>query len=276
MLIRITYLTILSMKRLFKIYRHVLYFFALPIFVSSFFRPAVGKEYDVGFWKKISLVRSFRKTIRSIPSASDWLEHLAMAERILLIPRSVEGGVIECGAYKGASTANLSRACVLTGRTLYVADSFEGLPEPVEEDRYHLQEVKGKHKEYRKGDYAGAFEEVKQNIRRHGDIQCCEFIRGYYENTLAGLKDKKLVFVFLDVDLNDSLKTCCKYLWVGLEGGCFLFSHEAQDLAFVSHFFNQAWWQEHLKTDAPGFIGAGTGLPLGIAYGSAIGYTVKK
>ena len=247
----------------------------MPILLLYFFRKEIGKEHGVGFWRKIVLLRAFRRNVRAILSASDWHEHAAMAARILQIPRAWQGDVIECGSYKGASTANLSLVCALVGRKLVVCDSFEGLPDPSDNDRFHVQEIKGKRKEYKKGQYAGALEEVRANIKRYGDITVCEFVKGYFEETLPSLRERMLVFIFLDVDLNASLATCLRFLWPRLQEQCFLFSHEAQDMAFVSLFFDHAWWQNELKTEAPGFIGAGTGLPLGIGKGSSIGYTKK-
>lgn len=235
----------------------------------------MGEEYNVGVLKKISLLYAFRRNVRRIPSASDWQEHAVMAARIFQISRAWQGEVIECGSYKGASTANLSLACALVGRKLVVCDSFEGLPDPSDNDRFHVQEIKGKHKEYKKGQYAGALEEVRANIERYGDITVCEFVKGYFEETLPSLHQRIFVFIFLDVDLNASLKTCLRFLWPLLKEKCLLFSHEAQDAAFVSLFFDRTWWQNELGTQAPGFIGAGTGLPLGVGKGSSIGYTEK-
>jgi hypothetical protein len=40
----------------------------------------------------------------------------------------VKGVVVECGYWKGGAAVNLSLMCEITGRTLKVYDSFEGLP----------------------------------------------------------------------------------------------------------------------------------------------------
>lgn len=247
----------------------------MPLLLLYFFRKEVGKEYGVGFWRKIVLLRAFRRNVRNIPSASDWQEHAAMAARILQIPRAWQGDVIECGSYKGASTANLSLVCALTGRKLIVCDSFEGLPDPSDNDRFHVQKIKGKHKEYKKGEYAGTLEEVRANIERYGNITVCEFIKGYFEETLPSLRQRAFVLIFLDVDLIASLKTCLRFLWHCLVPGCPLFSHEAQDLDFISLFFDKEWWRNELGVHAPFFVGAGTGLPLAIGKGSSLGYTEK-
>lgn len=263
------------MKRFFILYKKIAEIVAMPLLLAYFFRADVGREYGVGFLKKFALLRVFRRNVKKIPSASDWQEHAVMAARILQIPRVWQGDVIECGSYKGASTANLSLACALAGRKLIVCDSFEGLPRPIDDDRFHVQEIKGKHKEYKKGDYSGALEEVRANITRYGNIAVCEFIKGYFEQTFPSLHSRTFVFIFLDVDLNESLKTCLRFLWPLLKEKCLLFSHEAQDMAFISLFFDDGWWQHELGMRAPSFIGAGTGLPLGIGKGSSIGYTEK-
>ena len=59
-------------------------------------------------------------------------------------------------------------------------------------------------KAYKKGDYAGMLEEVKANIRRCGHMESCEFIKGWFKDTLPHLNSPVLL-VYLDVDLEDSL-----------------------------------------------------------------------
>lgn len=47
--------------------------------------------------------------------------------------RGVIGDIVECGSYKGGSSA-LLRSAMGPGRKLWIYDSFQGLPEPSEED----------------------------------------------------------------------------------------------------------------------------------------------
>jgi hypothetical protein len=54
-----------------------------------------------------------------------------------------------------------------------------------------------------------------------------------------------------------------------------MYVHEARSLGFVSLFFDTAWWRENLGEDAPGLVGAGTGLPLEAIFGSELGYAQK-
>lgn len=244
--------------------------------IAFFLDPCVGKEYGIGMVAKLRLARTFYRNTRVVVTASSWIEHLAIASAILTIPKTTKGDVIECGSYKGGSAANLSLVCAIVHRKLFVCDSFEGLPEPEHTDRSHVMEIKNKHKIYEKGQYAGSLEEVRAHITRYGAIEACSFIKGYFDATLPTLVHEKFICVFLDVDLTESLKTCLTNLWPRIIDNGRLYSHEAQDMSFVRTFYDRDWWNRTLHTEPPGFIGAGTGLPLGVGSGSSVGYTMKK
>jgi O-methyltransferase len=47
--------------------------------------------------------------------------------------RKIEGDIVECGSYKGGSSAAL-RVCMGNYRKLWIYDSFEGLPETNKKD----------------------------------------------------------------------------------------------------------------------------------------------
>lgn len=97
---------------------------------------------------------------------------------------------------------------------------------------------------------------------------------GFFDESLRDF-DEPVVMAFLDVDLIDSLRPCLAAIWPRLaEGGC-VYVHEADDLALVATFFDWDWWEEAIGTDAPGFVGAGTGLPLVALRGLDLGYAEK-
>jgi O-methyltransferase len=236
----------------------------------------IGHEYGITREQKIDLVLQFVENVRHIECASAWEEHLEMAAYLLKLPPSVKGAIVECGCYKGASTVNLSLVCSLIDRKLIVCDSFRGLPEPEQNDVFHEAPYTDYRVCYEKGMYSSGLEEVSENVRKFGCIQSCSFVEGYFEQTLPRLDIPPLVMVFLDVDLKSSLRTCLKYLWPKLVPDAKLYSHEAQDLDFVSLFFDREWWSSMFGQPAPGFIGAGTGLPLRGRIGSGIGYVTKR
>jgi O-methyltransferase len=120
--------------------------------------------------------------------------------------------MVECGCYKGGSTAKLSLVARMTGRRLFVCDSFQGLPEPSAQDRLQQTFDLGEPTAYEKGQYAGSLDEVKANVRQFGALDQCEFIPGFFSNTLATLKADELSFVFMDVDYISSARDCLRFL----------------------------------------------------------------
>lgn len=249
---------------------------SLPAIQDFLITKDIGSDYNVGLGAKLKLLGKFYSNIKKVETLSDFREHMELAATILRIPKNVKGDVVECGCYLGGSTVNLSLACKLTGRKLVVFDSFAGLPEPEEYDRWH-HAVHVKHTDiYYKGRFAATQDAVKKNVANLGSISVCEFRPGYYEDTMAGVTDS-VALAFLDVDLIDSLKPCLKGLWPKLVNDCRIYVHEALNLKLVSVFFDQAWWQENLDQQAPGFVGSGVGLPLGVGknYGSELGYAQK-
>lgn len=102
----------------------------------------------------------------------------------------LSGAVLECGVFKGGSTACLSWACEHLGFTLISADSFEGLP--------------AGEGHYGRGDFRGGLDEVRENVSRHGRIGSVEFVKGFYRESLRGF-NRDLATIWLDVDLKQSV-----------------------------------------------------------------------
>jgi O-methyltransferase len=224
--------------------------------------------------QKLRLFLRFRRNRDSVETLSNVREHVELAAAVLRLPKSLPGVVVECGCYVGGSSVNLSLVCELVGRRLIVCDSFQGLPEPSEQDRLHANLHSGHVDEYYEGRFAAPIELVRGNISRHGAVGVCELVPGFFDDTLADL-DSEVVLAFLDVDLIESLRPCITGLWPKLQDGCRVYVHEARSLSLVAIFFDAGWWQEQLGEVAPGFVGAGTGLPLAAEYGSELGYAQK-
>lgn len=194
---------------------------------------------------------------KRIRTGTSYKSHLAMALKIMETSPEVTGDIIECGTWKGGSAANLSLVCKLVGRKLRIYDSFEGLPEGEENDR------EAKH--YTKGDYSGCLEEVERNIERYGAIECCEFVKGWFKDTLPTLHEPVLL-AFLDVDLEASLDICVRYIWPNLIDTGYMFTDEFVAIDYCALFYSEKYWDKYFKRVPPGLIGVGTGLPLGEYY----------
>lgn len=261
-------------RNMFTIYDNICTAIAFPISVRGFLGAACGKQHGVTLAKKLNLVRAIQRNSKQIVSATGWEEQLMLAARVLSLPRDLDGDVIECGCFKGSSTASLSLACELTGRRLVVCDSFAGLPPIAEHDVVHVSEAAGRFETYAEGEYSGSLEEVQRNVRRYGAIEVCEFVKGYFEDTLRGWRGRAAM-VFLDVDLHESLKTCLVNLWPQLSDYGYIYTHEAKQLEYVSWFYDKEFWSSRIGSRAPGLIGAGSGLPIGIGRSCGLGYVQK-
>jgi O-methyltransferase len=217
----------------------------------------IHPAYRMTTLRKLNLGLMMLRNKLRIPTGTSFKAHLAMALKLLETPPEVEGCVIECGTWKGGSAANLSLCCRIVGRKLLIFDSFEGLPEADPRDN------QGMH--YQKGDYSGPLNEVRTNVSRYGAIECCEFVKGWFEGTLPQL-ERPVLLAFLDVDLEASLQTCVRQIWNHLGSDSYLFIDECVSLNYCALFFSETWWQRYFNRKPPGLIGAGTGLPLGEYY----------
>ena len=241
-----------------RAYLKFFYWISVPIGILTILDSRlIHESYKMSTLKKLQLGYTMLQNTRRIPCGTPYKAHLAMAMKILETPPEVPGDIVECGTWKGASAANLSLVCRIVGRKLKIFDSFEGLPEGRPEDRQAPY--------YRKGDYAGTLEEVKSNITRYGAVECCEFVKGWFEDTLPKLNSPVLL-AFLDVDLESSLDTCVRHIWRNLVEDGYIFTNECVGTDYVALFYSEKWWQKNFHRTPPGLIGAGTGLPLGDYY----------
>lgn len=246
--------------------------FPWPVF--RFLQSQVGSEYRIGMRQKLILLYRLLRNATVAGSATTFYDHVTIVQGVLLVPAKIEGDVAEFGCYKGAATASLSLACALTGRRLKAFDSFEGLPEPNEKVT-HLST--GAEVPYRAGQYLGTLDEVKRNVSRGGDLSVCEFVKGFFGQTLPSREaTEQYVLIFEDADLPTSVRAVLEYAWPRLREYGLFFCHEARDKEVVQLFYDSTFWREKLNSEAPGFVGSGCGLPLDFRESQPmLGYAIK-
>ena len=118
----------------------------------------------------------------------------------------VPGDIAECGVAYGNSLIVLCALAQQEGmnRTVYGFDSFEGFPEPTDEDRSYRAP--------KKGEFADAtLERIKHAIRRAG-VREPVLVKGFLEQTLPGFQ-APLAYLHLDVDLYSSYKVALTELF---------------------------------------------------------------
>jgi O-methyltransferase len=135
-----------------------------------------------------------------------------------IVADNVEGDLIEAGTWRGGASI-LMRATLDSlgdsGRRVWLADSFEGFPEPddAHPDTERLAEV----------DYiAVPLEEVKANFERFGLSEGVEFRPGFFHETMPGLRGQTWSLVRLDGDSYEATWLTLQSLYPGLSVGGYL------------------------------------------------------
>ena len=132
----------------------------------------------------------------------------------------VEGDVIEAGAWRGGASILIRATLNSLGqdqRTVWVADSFQGLPKPdeafPEDGTLDLSWL----------DYlAVPQEEVRRYFQRLGLERGVRFLEGFFEATLPTLAGMTWALVRLDGDTYESTWTGLECLYPGLSPGGFV------------------------------------------------------
>jgi O-methyltransferase len=204
------------------------------------------------------LLKRFGIIQNKIQCAHSPFQFVLMAEYIFNLKE--DGPLVQCGCFKGGSTAKLSLLAEKMGRVLYVCDSFQGLPD-VDNKKELLLEGHGDMPvaAFAAGEYSGSLEEVRDNIRRYGNLDQCVFVPGFFNASLKDL-DVKPAFVFIDVDLISSARDCLRYLWPRSTANCYWFTHEAGYPDYIAGIMSRDWWREVMRQEPPIIWGAGSGL----------------
>jgi len=116
----------------------------------------------------------------------------------------IPGDLIETGVWRGGTCIfmrGVLAAHGVTDRTVYVADSFAGLPKP---DAAKYRADKGD-QHYLKPYLAVSREQVESNFRRFGLLdEQVVFLQGWFKDTLPSLKSENLAVIRLDGDMYES------------------------------------------------------------------------
>jgi hypothetical protein len=133
----------------------------------------------------------------------------------------IEGDVIETGSWRGGASI-LVRAALdsldETGRTVWVADSFQGFPAGGNGDLHQRLNA-----DLAAFDFlAVPVEEVEANFARFGLRDGVRFVEGFFEDTLPGLSGGRWSIVRLDGDTYQATKVALESLYDGLSLGGYL------------------------------------------------------
>lgn len=139
-----------------------------------------------------------------------------------VLANDVPGDFIETGVWRGGASILMRAALKAHGvenRTVWVADSFEGLPPPNPEKYPHDAGDKA----YTATELAISLEEVQSNFQRYGllDDQV-RFLKGWFSDTLPDAPIEKLAVARLDGDMYESTMDALTNLYPKLSVGGYL------------------------------------------------------
>jgi O-methyltransferase len=180
------------------------------------FEIAYKKPYDA----------TLREVGRDWPARADSMIGLRRMDNIrhcveTVIKDDVPGDLIETGVWRGGASIfmrGVLKAYGDTTRTVWVADSFQGLPPP-DAARYPADTGDTL---YKMGGLAVGVEQVKHNFERYGllDDQV-KFLVGWFKDTLATAPVEQLAVMRLDGDMYESTIQAIEPLYPKLSPGGF-------------------------------------------------------
>jgi len=135
----------------------------------------------------------------------------AVAEH--LITHDVPGDFVETGIWRGGACIMMRAVLAahgVTDRTVWCADSFEGLPPP-DAEKYPA-DTGDLHHTY--GQLAVSIDEVRSNFEQYGllDDQV-KFLKGWFKDTLPSAPIGKIALLRLDGDMYESTMDALKALY---------------------------------------------------------------
>ena len=166
----------------------------------------------------------------------------------------IKGDIVECGVWKGGSMMAVAQTLIELNnvtRTLYLYDTFEGMPPPKDVDvTVHgekadelLQADTDKEKNLKWAH--STLETVRENMGTTGyPVEKTKYIKGKVEDTIPGRIPSKIALLRLDTDWYDSTMHELKFLFPLLSRGGILIiddygywqgARKAVDEYFASH-----------------------------------------
>ncbi|MEX2401224.1 MAG: TylF/MycF/NovP-related O-methyltransferase [Rhodothermales bacterium] len=147
------------------------------------------------------------------------MDHLHECVREVIDGR-VPGDLIETGAWRGGACIFMRavlKAYGITDRTVWVADSFEGFPQP---DVEHYPADEGLDLTPFRPIMGVSADEVRRNFERYGLLDAqVRLLEGWFANTLSTAPIERLAILRLDGDLYESTYQALEALYSKLSRG---------------------------------------------------------
>lgn len=187
--------------------------------------------WEAGDGSLMKTAQGSAKSLRAV--GHDWpaMAHTMIGEKRManlqfcvedVLKNDVPGDFIETGVWRGGACVFMRGILAAYGvqdRTVWVADSFEGLPVP-DADKYP-EDVEADWHMY--DELAVGLEEVQATFNRYGLLDDkVEFLKGWFKETLSEAPIEQLAVLRLDGDLYESTMDALSSLYPKLSVGGYL------------------------------------------------------
>jgi O-methyltransferase len=228
------------------------------------------QDYALG--KFLSLVWSLSEMLKLAivrPSAELWMlfglvfkikPRYSMLSTIRLITlyqlvrdvqqRGLKGDIVECGVWNGGAAAMMARSLQDAGgtkqRSLWLFDSFEGLPPPGKNDGKSITE------HYFKGLCKGSLDQVKAIFDKlEVSFDHVKIVKGWLEDTLHINSIGQVVLLHIDTDWYESVKSTLEHMYDKVVAGGYIvvddfYFHEGCRRA-VSDFLKERGFESKIQ-----------------------------
>jgi len=206
------------LKTLLEMFAKALGYGLVPSFNGTYIPEDISEEYR----RAILSVKPFTMT-----SAERIYALIKSTEYI--IDGKIEGDFVECGVWKGGSIMAIIQTLLNYGensRSIYLFDTFEGMPAPQDIDVFHTGESgmlmfeKVKINQKSSNWCHATLEEVQRNVfELNYPKDNIYFVKGLVEDTIPKCIPEKIALLRLDTDFYSSTKHELEFLYPKLVSG---------------------------------------------------------
>jgi hypothetical protein len=138
---------------------------------------------------------------------------------------NVEGAIAEVGVYKGNTACLLAHYAREYERKCFLFDTYEG---------FDKRDLKGIDEKFKKEEFRDTTLESVKIVIGQDAVDICEFIKGYFPESIPGYLDKeKFSVVSLDCDLYKPMKAGLIWFYPRMQNGAI----------FLLHDYSSRYWE---------------------------------
>ncbi len=164
---------------------------------------AIYPKYKFSEYGRIYLEdEGFIKYYEKIMDKNNWhsLDRKYTLDQLLKLCIHLQGDLVECGTYKGASAYLMCIKTINSDKSVHLFDSFEGLSEPDIKD--------GKY--WSKGSLKSAEEDVRNLLSEFNNYH---IYKGWIPERFNNVSSRKFCFLHIDVDLYQPTLESLKFFY---------------------------------------------------------------